>query len=203
MASLSSSCASTSTPNPKTTKRPRSTNWTYEEVRILSAFVREHTNKLFGTSHKGTEGFEEEKQKCWKMAAENPRASGGEARDWQRIRKKWQDVTCNARKYYRECHQTGGGEKPAYNKTLEVVLDALSPISKDGIIDKAEGETFPEELLNQVAEAVSHTCNGSENQVDGVGEVVILTEDICDPEPLKVRRISSTSEAAAKPLTSI
>ncbi len=41
---------------------------------------------------------------------------------------------------------SGGGKKPKPNKTFETVLDALAPISKDGIVSKEDGQTDLEKV---------------------------------------------------------
>ncbi|XP_022108012.1 uncharacterized protein LOC110988618 [Acanthaster planci] len=140
------------------------------EVQRIQTSYLEHPTKA--------ESVERDKRKYWKMAADTLRASGGEPKDLQKIRKKWQDIACDDWKYYRE-RQTMEEDKcqfqPAYNMTLALWI---------------EKETCPEatEILNQVAEAVSHT----EDHVD-VGEVVVMMQQGCDPESPKVKRRNSST----------
>ena len=91
-------------------KHDRAVNWSHEELAVLSAFVHEHSALLFGTSTKEKKAkvnVEKVKIHYWKKAADVLKANGGHQRDWERIRKKWQDVYSKARAYHREFLKTG------------------------------------------------------------------------------------------------
>ena len=85
----------------------RSANWSYEEVKILSQFVRDHTAQLCGTRCKASAKVDYVKKTFWQKASDVLKACGGKDRDWTKIRKKWQDVSSKARSYHRECNKTG------------------------------------------------------------------------------------------------
>ncbi|XP_038070033.1 uncharacterized protein LOC119739247 [Patiria miniata] len=74
---------------------------------------------------------------------------------------------------------SGGGPKPPVNSTYELVLDALLPVGKDGIVEKYEGETMPdlEFLLGSVEKAI--TCSDTiDTDVD--------MEEVEEVEPVQV-----------------
>ncbi|XP_071802817.1 uncharacterized protein [Asterias amurensis] len=126
-------------------RRSRSSNWTYEEVCLLTEFMKLHKHQLVGTNSdgKGSVNVMKVKSHYWKEMGAVLVQNGCSARPWSKIRKKWNTVKSDARNYHRECTKTGGGERPQPNRIYDKVLEALSPVAKDGIVTQQDGESDP------------------------------------------------------------
>ena len=85
----------------------RASNLSYEEICVSSEFVRMHKHQLFGTKNKAQANVDKVKAHYWKMASAVLVENGGQQRSWKSIRKKWQNIACEARAYHRECNRTG------------------------------------------------------------------------------------------------
>ncbi len=85
----------------------RAGNWSFEEISMLVEFVMQNRHKLVGTSNKSNANVEKTKAHYWKMCSSVLVENGCSLRDWQKIRKKWQTISCDARAYHRDCNRTG------------------------------------------------------------------------------------------------
>ena len=81
-------------------QKPRTKRWEDFEIKSLAVYVKENSGELFGSG--GGAAVEARKRKSWRGAAEAIRAAGGNLREWELVRKKWQDATFRAKKYHRD-----------------------------------------------------------------------------------------------------
>ena len=80
------------------TKRKRSPRWSAMEVEELLKFVKDNRSSLFGTACHSSANIEKVKCDSWKKCCNNIDTVGAGRRDWQAVRKKWQDLASEARK---------------------------------------------------------------------------------------------------------
>lgn len=88
-------------------KADRCSNWSFEEIEILTDFVKAHRDKLVGTSNKACANVEKVKQHYWELGSRVLVENGGHSRPWKKIRKKWQTLRSLARAYHRDMNKTG------------------------------------------------------------------------------------------------
>lgn len=88
-------------------KKKRSPRWSMIEIDELLKFVKENRASLFGTACHSSANVEKVKSETWKNCCNNVNAVGAWRRDWQAVRKKWQDLASEARKYNQMQTKTG------------------------------------------------------------------------------------------------
>ena len=68
------------------------------EIRTLCEFVKKHKAKLFGLGEEGyKKGVNAAKKKHWELAAALINEKCATDRHWSQVRKKWKDLSYNAR----------------------------------------------------------------------------------------------------------
>ena len=71
---------------------------------------------LLGTSSKASANIEKTKQQYWQRTADRISDNGVSIRPWRMVRKKWQDISPDARKWKQSFSKTGGGSMQASHR---------------------------------------------------------------------------------------
>ncbi|KAL5260183.1 hypothetical protein ACHWQZ_G000095 [Mnemiopsis leidyi] len=135
----SSKLSSSQPPKTIKIKNARGRNFSAEEIETVMRQAGKHSRLLKGRFQPGVTN--ELKKSTWENITEEVnRVNGVGDRSWQTIRKKWQDVSCAARKKYRaiasEQRKTGGGvsKAPSLTTLEEVALDSVPKTALEGIV---------------------------------------------------------------------
>ncbi len=123
------------------TEARKSPRWTNTEISVLLDCVAEWKNKLFGTASKSSAAVEKVKQQFWQTTADRISAIGVSLRTWKVVRKKWQDIASNARKWKQGFAKTGGGPMPNDNRIFARANEILAPEMYEGIVPTELGES--------------------------------------------------------------
>lgn len=108
-----------------TDKKNRAPRFTASEIDEMCVFVSNNKNKLFGTSCHSSSQIEKKKLMYWNLLAQNLSSLGVAKRDGAIVRKKWQDLSCESRRYNLQKTKTGKPFPRMYSSPLVCAYDAL------------------------------------------------------------------------------